>query len=634
MRLGNSQLFIVLSGMSRQFISKIVLVAVILLGSPLIVSAQTVNIESGDIFQLVSPFDASQARGQSQISFKVYDNNQPQVAYQVKLLDEACRTDYGVIATGDAPSLPDKFTNVSWNTNGPLVNRSDVANGNYCLQVCVNLSIRSQPNAVCSTRFISIDNKNNKAPVFTNIPIGTLNTTQNTTFQLRASDSEKDKLVFGLSAAPTFVQLTNDGLLSINPGEASGRFEVIVNVSDGVNAAVEHRFNLQTGAIFVSEQSSNKPTEFIIVSPQLGTIYAGASNNSIKWVISDADGIRDLKIQYASDGKTWNTIVGLNGQGQPANDSNLNWDVSRLAPGNYLLKFIVTDKLGVITEKISERFVVGNITTSATTSVPLIINIRPEDTSEISNRRPEIRGGFVPSYRYTMTTSSFKLLLDNNDITNICEVDTTGFNCKLTTDLTVGKHLLKVLAKDTSGKEAIREWVFTIGSNTTITPTPTTTVSTTPATPVELPSFDIPRFTLLLIIGVCIAAVVLILLPWILYLIWKRRRPEDEFTITPSPNEVTIRVDYPQAPPQPVAVASYMPTPVAPPAPVINLVTTPQPVAQSPVSPPTPIAQPAVEEKKANTSAAATPDWLKERKIEATDSKQIGSFGYGVKADE
>ena len=108
-----------------------------------------------------------------------------------------------------------------------------------------------------------------------------------------------------------------------------------------------------------------------------------------------------------------------------------------------------------------------------------------------------------------------------------CQHDNKSFSCIPKADLNEGLNKVTATIKDSSDREVTVEWSFSvISENAVSSPVNGTTNEET----VIILGREIPRNVFNIILIICCIAGLLILIPWVLYLLWNGRRKTDEET--------------------------------------------------------------------------------------------------------
>ncbi len=110
----------------------------------------------------------------------------------------------------------------------------------------------------------------NSPPVITSNPVTQINENQAYNYQVRAEDPDNDELTYSLLKKPSWITISNSGLISGTSPEVSEdiNYVVEVNVSDGKDSDTQD-FNLTVKDI--PDESPGEDT-YVLPGPELGQI--------------------------------------------------------------------------------------------------------------------------------------------------------------------------------------------------------------------------------------------------------------------------------------------------------------------------------------------------------------------------
>jgi hypothetical protein len=280
-----------------------------------------------------------------------------------------------------------------------------------------------------------------------------------------------------------------------------------------------------------SSTSSAEPkdVQINISEPKLEDELSGKSNK-IAWSVASeiAIGIKEFNIYYfpAAQPTEKRLIAKV-----AATVRSYIWDVSGVQDGNYQIALELVDDQSFSYTQTSQTFSIANQQVPPSdeniTTRPLIINVLPAPESNITERTPVIYGEFSAPVGANIDPSTFSLRIDDFDRTSWCETITAQeFSCAVDRELELGVHKVQVGIKDTEKRVAAKEWSFTIGE----APVASGDDSEAGAGAISIFGRTLTTGSIILACIICMVALVLLLVPWWLYLIW-RRRHED----TPEP---------------------------------------------------------------------------------------------------
>ncbi|MFS8131198.1 MAG: hypothetical protein ACMG57_04420 [Candidatus Dojkabacteria bacterium] len=548
------------------FLSAILLTPILALG----LKAEVLG-DPNDILTVITPSANQKVAGSINITWYMFDNNQNVIPYKINLYDAStCRTtNFGQInSTNNGTSSTTQLNTYSWNTRSTLTT-ANLVDGNYCLKICLAMKNGAGDYSACNARYVRIVN-NNKAPTITSIPNNLIiKESDSWTYQIRATDPDNDPITYRLVLGVPFLTINQQtGLVSTNgvsktlpAGVNRADYNIIVSADDNFAGAVNQQFTLTiikdtsvgvpppttTPVSGPGGITANKPSVINFISPKEGQEFSG-QENKIAWEASDVDGIATLKLSYSKDANSW---ININ---EFVSDipSEYNWDVRTLDDGDYFLQILVKDKLGNEVSRISKKFSINNNSAGPDqTNNPLIINLRPQDNSEITDKRPEISGDFIPADNSEIDPNTFSIKLNDQDGLMDCQHDNKNFSCRPKEDLKNGLNKVTAVIKDSTGREVTVEWSFTVKDEGAVSAPVVDSSNET----VVIFGREIPRNIFNIILIICCIAALLILIPWILYLIWTGRRRNEEATV-----ETKTSYDYTDlTPPEKEVVNSIAP---------------------------------------------------------------------------
>jgi hypothetical protein len=540
-----------------------------MVAKPMAISAQQFYDLSdlSDQFEVFTPSANQFVKGTINISFRAFDDEKSNIEYSIKLYDiQTCsNTNYGTISSGMAPSNATQNFNASWNTK-TTQSTSNLNDGDYCLRICLTLLDGTTPYSACNSRGVTIIN-NNLPPVISSSP-SKLSFHEGETFQYQivAADPNNDVLTYRFVTTASFLTINaQSGLITSTPLSTLGNpglgYSIVVAVDDGKGGVATQSFNLEILKKPVVVQptptpqptpqptptptpqptptpipgSSPKPTPTPVPTPtptdeDFKFVFPGKGSEIkteeviVKWVIKNTSDIKNLSLEFSKDQQNWEAI----GDTFEPTRSYYVWDLSNLQDGNYFLRLNIEKLNGQKISEQSEQFIVNlsNIGTPVQ-SIPLIINIRPENDSQISSEfKTAISGEFLPSKDQKIKAETFTIRVDGRDFKENCTIDEASFLCNPKEQLSEGRHLVVVTIEDTSSQKAENEWTFSITTGAVVDDEDDEIVATTGET-INILGREIARSAALLILIICCIALLLLFIPWILYGLWTKRNGEE-----------------------------------------------------------------------------------------------------------
>ncbi len=542
------------------------------------ISASGVSLaDSADRFIVSTPSSNSVVRGNVVISFRAFDDEQLNINYNVRVLDAAtCRTsNYGNINPGNSvPSNTNQNFSFIWNSTRTN-STSNLNDGRYCLKICTFLLNGNTPYSACNSRIVTVAN-NNRAPVINSTPQNLRFTEgQRFSYQINATDPDENRLRYRFVRTVDGFRIDNSGRVTNDSlstfGLNAAAIPITVAVSDGVNPEVMQNFIIQvysnTGAVtddesddeeILDEEEGNDddkeknedeedPTDedndtidedrdetevdpdtenYKLIFPNENSTVTSDSM-VIKWEFSSYEGIDTLELEYSSDQESWHKI------GDEFSDlrNYYVWDIAYFNNGEYYIRLnirsenqvqrIISDKFNI--QKPEDKPISEDEEVDLE-SVPLIINLNPENNTEVESKSAQdflVSGDFIPSKDSEIITESVVITLNGNDINEMCEIDKNGFLCNLKDSLNEGKHIAKVTVRDTNEKTTEAEWSFTIKSQDAIViPTPENDSS---EQKVIIFGREIDQMIFIVLLLILSIGLALLIIPWLLFAMWNRR---------------------------------------------------------------------------------------------------------------
>lgn len=523
-----------------------------------LVPFQYLNAESfadvDDSFSVISPLPNSKVGGNINIEWNSFDDDQSAIPYYIELLDGAtCKTNsYGRINTNSA-SNSSKTTNnkLSWDTHKTLSNQN-LADGSYCLQICSAYKNNDMYYSLCNARNITIVNIN-KLPTITSVPNPlTINENESWQYQVKASDTDNDNLKYYLVYAPDFLQINaTTGLVSTKENAKRlsdeiniAEYRVVIGVDDGISGTTTQEFTIRIERGRADNPSTpttpeptepetpeepeapeNTPSQISFIHPTENEVFKGIQN-FVEWSIYDPDEVKSITLSYSLDLENWTEIISK----EEDSFSRYSWDVTSLVDDNYYLQLKVTDKKDETVAKVSKQFNIKNIEIDPVELKPIIINLRPENTKVLTESVTTISGDFAPAEGEQINPDSFKLSINDIDVSNRCVKNEAGFQCTLEEALSIGNYTLKAEISDINEHTGSIESTFSIEEKAS---TPTTETNSNSNT-----------ITIVIIVGLLL--LILVGLPWFLIGYSKRKIKKSKNQVSTQP-PVPTNYAYPQA---------------------------------------------------------------------------------------
>jgi len=453
-----------------------------------------------DEIQILNPIQRETISGQYSVNWRMNDNDQDKISYQVDLFLGSCElstTLFGVVEQGVVDVNQSKQYSIIWNSNGAIKNKSDIVDGTYCFRVCA-VFIKSGSNfyGLCDKRTVDVFNGGNRPPKITSTPEN-LNIDVGSAFSynIQASDADGDKITYSLVESPQFLSIdANSGVMTNNSKTMEeGSYQVTVKVTDGKGGADSQSFTLNMGTSSVEQ-------EITVLFPKKGEVVSN-TKNTILWKINSVEQVKSLEMQYSSDYTIWNSLEKFESP-----EEEYIWDVSELESGEYALRFIITHNDGTQTQQTSEEFFVNP--SDVPEEITVISELSPKEEAVLYDSKPEISAKFNTPGDGEIDREKISIWLDDIEEAQSlsCEMTDDKIVCLPSEELKDGRHKVKIEVKEESGNTSTKEWFFEVNSE-----------NTSDGEGVIIFGREIPRNTLLLACGLSLICLALLGIPWIGY---------------------------------------------------------------------------------------------------------------------
>lgn len=522
--------------------------------------------DSADQFIVIAPSANQKVKNNVVVSVRAYDNNQPQITGSVELWDSStCRSSrLGVIASPTTFQSNQTTNNtINWNT-------TSIADGEYCIKVCLNLKEGNNPYLACNGRRVRVLNTN-KAPTITSFPQN-LSVYENDPWEydVNATDADGDQITYRLIQTANFLSIDpQTGLIRRGTPNVTFTgdivrydYTIIVAADDNFSGAATQQFVLSilkrpapvtpsttppTNPPTVPEpepEEVNTAAQITFISPKENQILRG-KDNVVQWKIVDTEELQSGVLLYSADGDIpeFTSIFEFT----DSNVTSFNWNVSMIPNGKYFLSLSTIDEDGVKTIKASPIFNIQNSTVvepEPTPGVSLITvtETSPRDEATLNLSQPTISGSFSIVEDLEVDVESFTLKLNNDDFTDSCTVSGNEFVCEIGEELSNGSYQVKITAEDSVGDIIASETTLYISADEIVS-FPEEDGSTAPDT-ITILGITLPRNVVNLLLILCAVTFLLLFIPWILLRIWKRDRDGSEDTYSETDTETKIETDY------------------------------------------------------------------------------------------
>ena len=473
------------------------------------------------------PTESEIIAGVYQLKWYMRDDQQGYPPFQIDLFSKACIENqpyYGTIEDSNPVIVGQNgYYTVSWNTQGVIQNKPSVPDDYYCIRICATFvqlkKGRNNYYSLCDKHTIRVANNANQPPVISSTP-GNLNIKVGETFsyQVIANDPNNlDKLTYELVNAPQFLTINaaSGNITTVGSITQPGSYSVTVRVVDDRGASVQQIFTLNVSA------NSAISRVLTIEKPAADDIFSKGIVN-ISWKLSSEEGLEKIVLSYSQDGKQWQKIVELSAKEQ---QGSYEWDVSQISAGQYYIKIEAFFNDGETAAQDSPKFEITKPDNQSGESVPFISELKPEADAKISETLPDIGANYTPSEGAEITTDKVVVILDDKELQN-CQAMPDKVICKPAVDLELGRHKVSISVQDSAGKKENKEWFFEV---VTVLPT----LEPTPSTEFAVFGRNIPQNILGLTILIICCGLLLLLIPWLLFLRASRKGTDQGKQQTP-----------------------------------------------------------------------------------------------------
>jgi len=383
-----------------------------------------------------------------------------------------------------------------------------VQNAQYCLRVLARDSNVHSPWVVSDELQVTIQNNSHKAQS-SGYSYSVANLTTGTDLEYAlGGDEEVHELSVVSSELPDWITLERNILKGMT--DIPGTYICTIGIEDQEDEIIIINVNPPQNAF------SNIRFTYPVAHSVLGQ-----GNIDIQWTASDSEDIFLFEVFYSRNGSTWERIGSY-----PSHTETIEWDTTNVTPGEYVLKIVVTDgsSYALQNASISDPFYITSPYISGTfknSSYPSLNNVSPRDNVKTASKRPLISASFHPSAQAEITNEGIRVLLDQEDITESCSQRKQEVICLTERDMQFGKHRLQFHLLDSLQKRLIQESYFTIieaqGGDNERDETQASDI-------IVIPILD-KRFHKATVIAagiILIVALLLISIPWMLYVLGKR----------------------------------------------------------------------------------------------------------------
>ncbi len=326
---------------------------------------------------------------------------------------------------------------------------------------------------------------NNSKPVFVSLPKESKpsqNIKAGDTYEytLTAQDLEQDTINYSFSFTP------NNEWLKPTVIEDGGNGKLTVKFRGSTNEAASYLANMfihdgysthlasQSWIINVNPKENDIPM-VKIVEPTESVLIDDETSFAVSWDATDDNQIVRYEVYISSNPANQNSWITVN-KNIPHDQYSQSIDTREYKDGTYkiIIRAVDNQKPEAIGVDVSKEIVISRGQTEGkepddkvSLDVPQIVNFSPTATDEIKNSKPTIKASLVATSDATVDQESINMKLDNKDITEKLKINKIS-ESEYTViylpeeDITSGIHKVEISFKDSNGKEATKDWTFTI----------------------------------------------------------------------------------------------------------------------------------------------------------------------------
>lgn len=480
--------------------------------------------QGNDEVSLLKPSNGQSVSGNYSVEWKITDLDVEDPAYFIDIFNMNCDQsggNLGRLINSGATKSGENYTYL-WDTTSGNISSSLQNQGNYCMRVCAILAEGGTVYSLCDKQSFVFGSGGtstaNSSPVIESVKEGfVVSLNQVFNYKVIATDPDNDSITFSLVNAPDFLTIDQStGEVSGKPTEV-GDIKFIVKVDDGNGGITTEEFIMR-----VQVEGIQKELNFSF--PISGSIVTD-SNNEIKWKVSSGIQVKTIVLSFSQDREKWSELTKLD-----RDTGSYKWDIKDIDPGEYYLKAEFTDTNNKLFEIISEKF---NVSATTAVSQTEITDLFPTEGTTTNNNRPVISANFNTPEGVVIKPEDVKFTLNERIDLTVCQTLANSISCNVVSELMDGTYKAYIELKDSTGSTIVKEWPFT--------------VKTTDNKSSENVSSRINTFQLIIIIFA--VGFVLIVLPWSVYVVLKRRKDGKSQTdnISDQPQGVIYPVGGPLA---------------------------------------------------------------------------------------
>lgn len=484
--------------------------------------------------RLTSPSYDSEVAGIVNIRWWYRSTEKRTVEYELLVYSGRCdsvlRKYVGTIDRGikDVEANVLNYFSSFWDSNKKLLNTNPLEDGEYCLSTVISED-QAKPLSESYTNIKLINSKNN--PPQTKVALRNifLKKGETVSIDLDAEDLDGDAVSFKLlEGFENFDLNTGTGVIT-QKGElkAGTKYNLLVEITDVAKNVVLENIAVNTSPANVDLTSESLK----FISPVLSTTF-DENNSTIIWTGKDITEVKTQKLFISKDLKTWTPLPDLN-----VNLDEFELDLESFESGEYYLRLDITYGADNSASVVSDKFLINKEDILNARFIASVYELTPRADQVVTNKRPPISAKFVSSENSSVIKEDTKITLDNVEITALCAINNDGFSCELKDDLKDGSHKVVAEIVEKSLRKTIKEWNFTVQSQTG---------------ELDFLGMKIRTENLSVALLLCCGLLLLLFIVWFIYFLLKRRRETKTTSYSTSvytdpyePNNININIEQP-----------------------------------------------------------------------------------------
>ncbi|KKR05603.1 MAG: hypothetical protein UT34_C0002G0110 [candidate division WS6 bacterium GW2011_GWF2_39_15] len=360
-------------------------------------------------------------------------------------------------------------------------------------------------------------------------------------YLMRVEDKENDTINYAFSFTPNADWLKYSVIEDGGTGKLTIKFTGIpdkpasylanIFVHDGYNKHLRS----QSWVINVDQDKNDVPKVTVYEPSKDATVTQGGTIK-VSWEGSDLNQIVKYELYLATNPANPNSWIAVNKNISHKVGSYI-VDTTSFPSGTYQAVVRATDNynpaatgVGVSAGKIVVKELVPVVPDPDEPDDgiilvdPQIINISPSKGSKLKNKNATVSATIIAGTRAEIDKGSIVFFIDDKDVTKdvkVNEISKSEYSLIYSTPepYKEGTHKVNIRFKDSKGGTAQKDWTFEITAESTSDDT------------YNIFGFEIPKRTAMIVGGGILLLLLAILVPWVLYLLWRGSKDEEYETV-------------------------------------------------------------------------------------------------------